>query len=313
MNQPIPDYYTEHSPFTDPGAYAAYFDDFPNDLPGIVRAIQGLIIPPYTYTVAPHGFELADIKDAGFGVRRMEDFIAKLLDINSAPLNQPRPPRQRLGVNCRNFATLLVSLLRHQGIPARERIGFEGYLGDDIFAEHRIAQVWNMWQGKWFYIDAFVDPPLKAARDIDINTLDIVEDKDFWPAGLVWLAARAGNVNPVTFGDGPEDIGFPAIRYALLHDFDALNKFEVLGNDVWGALIEKPEADLSADDWAFLDEVARLTLNPDVNFAAMTALHMTSNYGEQVRAIASAMDALRTIKSILQGLPSVPDGGKNSE
>ncbi len=279
----MPNYYAQHSPFTDPGAYAPAFDDLPADLPGIVRAIQGLIIPPYAYTLAPHGLEPDDIEISGFGIRRMEDLIAKLLTISDAPLSEPRPPRQRLGLNCRNFAALLVAALRHKGIPARERIGFEGYLGGDIYYEHRIAQVWDTWRGKWLYVDAFVDPSLKAVRDIDIDTLDIVENDFFWSPSLIWLAARAGNVNPETFGDSPEDTGFPAIRYALLHDFDALNKYEVLGDDNWGDLIDKPEADLSADDRAFLDEVARLTLNPDVHFADITALHAASDYGKQVR------------------------------
>ncbi len=289
MNQPIPDYYTKHSPFTDPGEYAAHFDDLPRDLPGIVRAIQGLIIPPYAYTLAPHGLELDDIEDAGFGIRRIEDFIAKLLEITPAPLAQARSPRLRLGLNCRNFATLLVAALRHQGIPARERVGFEGYLGGAIHYEHRIAEVWLAGHGRWTRVDAFVGPKLKAARDIDIDTLDIAPSDPFYSAASVWLGARAGQIDPDGFGDSPEDTGFPAIRYALLHDFDALNKFEVLGCDAWGDLIEKPEAELSAADLDFLDEVARATADPAAAFDAMTALHAQSEYGKQVRATASAM------------------------
>lgn len=289
MNSNSLEYYRHHSPFTDPGAYAACFDDFPNDLPGIVRAIQGLIIPPYAYTLTPHGLEPDDIEDAGFGIRRMEDFIAKLLAIHQAPLTEKRPPRQRLGVNCRNFAVLLVSVLRCQGVPARERVGFEGYLGGGLNYEHRIAEYWNAEQGRWLRVDAFVDRLLKRARTIAIDTLDIRVDEAFRMAGEVWLAARRGEVDANTFGDSPQDIGMPPIRYALLHDFDALNRFELLGNDTWGDLIDKPEDDLTLADRQFLDEIARRTSDPDARFASLTSLHSSSDYGKQVRANYSAL------------------------
>ncbi len=288
MNSNSLEYYRHHSPFTDPGAYAACFDDFPNDLPGIVRAIQGLIIPPYACTLTPHGLEPDDIEDAGFGIRRMEDFIAKLLAIHQAPLTEKRPPRQRLGVNCRNFAVLLVSVLRHQGVPARERVGFEGYLGGGLNYEHRIAEYWNAEQGRWLRVDAFVDLALKAERNIAVDTLNIAGEA-LMPAGEVWLAARQGQLEPREFGDSPQDIGMPPIRYALLHDFDALNRFELLGDDCWGDLIDKPEVDLTLADRQLLDEIACRTSDPDARFASLTSLHSSSDYGKQVRATFSAL------------------------
>ena len=289
MHPIVLNFYRDHSPFTDPGAHAACFAALPRDLPGIVRAIQGLIIPPYAYTLEPHGLEPADIEDAGFGYRKIETLIAKLLAICAAPLSEPRPPRLRLGVNCRNFATLLVSVLRHMGIPARERIGFEGYLGGAIHYEHRIAEAWLAERGRWTRVDAFVDPNLAAAQAIALDPLNIAPSDPFYPAAAVWLDARAGRLDPDQFGDSPQDIGLPPIRYALLHDLDALNKFEVLGNDTWGDLIDMPQADLTAADMRFLDEVASLTLDPDAAFDAMTALHSKSEYGKQLRATAGAM------------------------
>lgn len=276
MNQDSLDFYTQHSPYTDPGLYARLFDDLPDDLPSIVRAIQGLIIPPYPYVLQLHGLRLDDIEDAAFGIRHMESLIAKLLTISDAALSEPRPAHHRLGANCRNFATLLVSLLRHHGVPARLRVGFEGYLGGDLRYEHRIAEVWQSGRGRWALVDAFVDPRLKAARNINIDLLDIVGDAYFIDAGTVWLGARAGDLDASQFGDSPEDIGLPPIRYALLHDFDALNKFEVLGDDAWCELIDKPEADLTLNDLQFLDEVARLTAQPDLNFDKLLHLHRAS-------------------------------------
>ena len=94
------------------------------------------------------------------------------------------------------------------------------------------------------------------------------------------------------FGDSETDIGLPPIRYALLHDFDALNKFEVLGNDTWGELIDKPEADLTGDDLRFLDEVARLASDPDANFEPLISLHERSQYGQEMRLAAQDIGSI---------------------
>lgn len=279
-------YYRSHSPFTDPGEYAPLLDALPKDLPGIVRAIQGLIIPPYQYVLQLHNLQLKDIEDAAFGIRSMERFLAKLVSIRDAPLSEPRPPRRRLGVNCRNFATLLVAILRQKGIAARERVGFEGYLGGAIHYEHRITEYWDARQHQWRRVDAYVDPLLQTSRIMTLDPLNISSPDHFSVAGELWQGARLATLDPSQYGDSEVDVGLPPIRYALLHDFDALNKLEVRGDDAWGQLIEKPEAELTADDLRFLDMVARLTKDPDANFDSLLALHRDSDYGQEVRAAA---------------------------
>ena len=286
MNTTISEFYKRQSPFSDPGKYAHLFEALPDDLPALASVVQGLIIPPYHLPLKLHNLRLEDIELAPYGYRSIESLIAKLLSICDLPLTQARPPRLRLGVNCRNFATLLVSILRHKGVPARERIGFAGYLGGAIHYEHRITEYWGKAQNRWRLVDAFVDPIRRQASGIRFNTLDIMPDDPFYLAAEVWLKARQNNVDPDQFGDSETDIGLPPIRYALMHDFDALNKFEVLGNDTWGELIDKPEADLTADDLQFLDEVARLTSDPDANFGQLISLHERSQYGQEMRLAA---------------------------
>jgi hypothetical protein len=78
----------------------------------------------------------------------------------------------------------------------------------------------------------------------------------------------------------------------LLHDFDALNKLEVLGCDAWGELIEKPEQELTEEELNFLGEVAWLTANPDANFDQVLELHIRAKYGEEVRAEAQTLGFL---------------------
>ncbi|MHB1907408.1 MAG: hypothetical protein ACYCQJ_00900 [Nitrososphaerales archaeon] len=82
--------------------------------------------------------------------------------------------------------------------------------------------------------------------------------------------------------DSETDLGMPPIRYALLHDFAALNKFELLGNDDWGELIKKKESDLTEDDLMLLDNIANVTKDPDRNFDEMRDLFDSSSYGKDI-------------------------------
>ena len=263
----------------------------PADLPNLVSIVQGLIIPPYSYILSLHDLGQSDIEIAGggFGMRKIEKLIEQLYLMSHAPLANARAPQSRLGVNCRNFATLLVSMLRHKGVPARERIGFAGYLGGAIHYEHRISECWDELQERWVLTDSFLYPVERKSLGIGFDTQDIKQSDPFFLAGEVWLRARRQEIDADQFGDSETDIGLPPIRYALLHDFDALNGFEVLGNDAWGNLIEKPESDLTGEDLQFLDRVAELTVNADVAFDDLTELHACSNYGAEVRAQASKL------------------------
>ncbi|MCE7981209.1 MAG: hypothetical protein DYG89_08475 [Caldilinea sp. CFX5] len=89
---------------------------------------------------------------------------------------------------------------------------------------------------------------------------------------------------PDIFVDSPTDRGMAMVRYALLHDFDALNKVELVGMDAWHELISKPEADVTAADLQLLDTIASLTLQPDANFDQLQSLYAVTPYSQQVQA-----------------------------
>src|SRR5688572_16259845 len=99
------DFYRQHSSITHPHQYASYFDDLPSDLPSLVQIVQGVLIT--RFGLAHYGIQPHEIDDAGFGVRPITGMIERILSIDDAPLTTPRPPQKRLGVICRNFATLL--------------------------------------------------------------------------------------------------------------------------------------------------------------------------------------------------------------
>jgi hypothetical protein len=284
MDAKILDFYRQQTFFTDPGKYVELFDALPDDIPSLVDIVQGLLIPPYSFILALHKGTPSEIDNVGFGIRSIEATVERILSIHNASLIEARPPQKRLGVNCRNFAALLVSILRHKGIAARVRVGFAGYLGGAINYEHRITEYWDVALERWVLVDAWIDDLQRKAKGIRFDILDISPDDPFYISGDVWLKSRQNRVDPNQFGDSDTDIGMSMIRYALLHDFDALNKLEVLGCDAWGKLIEKPEQQLTQAEIKYLDQVATLTINPDANFSQLIEVHTSTSYGKEVRA-----------------------------
>jgi len=281
-------YYREHSVFTDPGKNAALYEELPRDIPGLVRVVQGLLIPPYAallrnlYHVDPD--EIDNEPFGPFGPRRIEDLIERIQTRHAAPLSVERPPVLRIGVICRNYAVLLASMLRQQGISARARVGFGGYFAPVYAVDHRITEYWHEDQQRWVRVDSMIDGIRRADRKITFDTLDITPADPFWLAGEVWQRCRSGELDPQDFGDSDVDRGMPPIRYALLHDFAYLNKCEVLGCDDWGELISKPEADLTGADLALLDHIAAITMQADTHFEELRTLFAQTAYGQAVRA-----------------------------
>jgi len=72
----------------------------------------------------------------------------------------------------------------------------------------------------------------------------------------------------------PESLwtGWPLLRGNLLHDFQALNGLEMSLFDYLDDLHQKPQARLTAADYAVLDQVAATILKPEKNFHAIRKL-----------------------------------------
>jgi len=218
-------------------------------------------------------------------LRSVPQMLGQILALDPSPLSVPRPPERRKVSICRDFAVLLVSMLRHQGIPARLRIGFAGYFRAKRprYWDHRIAEYWDEGLNRWVLVDAMVDGLHRKALGLKIDPLDIAAESPFILAGDAWGRCRAGEADPEDFGDSPSDRGMPPIRYALLHDFDALNKVELVGFDAWHPLIDKPEDEVTAAERELLDDIAELTVGVDSRFDDLQALYRTSSYGQAVQ------------------------------
>lgn len=75
--------------------------------------------------------------------------LGRLFETDDRPLTEERPPEKRLLGCCRDFTVLLVAVARHEGIPARARVGFAAYFIDGYNVDHEVAEVWDAGEGRW--------------------------------------------------------------------------------------------------------------------------------------------------------------------
>jgi excinuclease ABC subunit A len=218
--------------------------------------------------------------------------LKRILELDSSPLTLERPPEKRKVSLCRDFAVLLVSMLRYRNVPARVRVGFAGYYRSETprYWDHRIAEYWNEELNRWVFVDAMTEKPILERLRFKIDPLNIDISSQFLLAGDVWQRCRAEKADPQEFGDSPDDLGMPPIRYALLHDFDYLNKNELVGFDAWHSLINKPENEVTEEEKGLLDEVAEMTNHVDSNFDGLRELYQTTSYGQTVQSRLSSLD-----------------------
>ncbi|MDE1820786.1 MAG: hypothetical protein KGI98_08100 [Euryarchaeota archaeon] len=287
------EYYRQQGVLTDPRTQAQLYEGLPQGAPALAGVVQGLLIPPYDRLLQMYGVKEGEFDNARFGVRRAEDFLKRIQKRHPGPLSVPREPKDRIGAICRNFTFLQVSMLHNQGIPSRSRVGFAGYLDDDPawWCDHRITEYWNAEDSRWVLYDPWVDEIRRRMDGITVDTMNLRPTGKFLLAGGAWQLCRAGKRDPMTFGDSETDRGMPPIRYALLQDLAYLNKIELVGNDDWGVLITKPEAQVTQADKEFLDRIAALTLEPDSHLSEVQAVFSSSDYG------ATVLDHIRDLES----------------
>jgi hypothetical protein len=289
-DQSIFQFYTKHSAITDPGEYAYLFEDLPHDISSLVKVVQGLLIHP----AWQEAHNLPDERSREFYLRSVPQMLNRILELDSRPLLMERQPEKRKVSICRDWAVLLISMLRHQGVPTRLRIGFAGYFLSckPRYVDHRITEYWNKKLDRWVLVDAMIDDIRRRRLNLQFDTLNIDNNSSFLYAGEVWQRCRAGKANPEEFGDGPDDIGMSPIRYALLHDFDALNKIELVGFDAWHSLIKKPEKEVKEDDRTLLDEIAEITTHVESRFNDLQTLYQRTPYGQTVQNKLSSVQLL---------------------
>ncbi len=257
-------YYTSQSYITDSRTYAKLFDKLPIDVAALCRIVQGLIIHPYEAHL--YGVRIPKKRLSELDTRGVSRILTRILELDAQPLTVERATNKRFAGNCRDFATLLCAMLRHQGIPARVRFGFATYFEPDFYTDHVVCEYWNEADQRWVLVDAQIDDVQRKEYWVTFDTGNIPRDT-FIFAGKAWQMYRNGEVHPDRFGifsAGPRGISF--IQSGLIRDFAALNRQELLCQDAWGLSDVEDEENLTEDDRAVLDEVAHLTLSGDDAF-----------------------------------------------
>lgn len=244
-------FYAAPGPMTDPGENADLLTGLPTTLPELVKIVQGVLI--HVFWAERYGRTLSEAEKATLQVRPVDQKLAYLRQEDPAPLVQSRLLEGRQVGNCRDFSLLLVTLLRHQGVPARTRCGFGAYFMPDHYEDHWVVEIWDSQAQRWKWADPQLDDLQQKTLKIDFDTLDMAYhpntlDSMFIPAGEAYRICLAGQADPEKFGIFDMH-GLDFIRGNVVRDFLALNKVEILPWDWgWGYLTARSFADLDLFD-----------------------------------------------------------------
>jgi Transglutaminase-like superfamily len=262
-------YFSQQGLISDPGTCASLFDSLPTSIPDLVKLVQGVTI--HVFWTERYGFKTPPERLDELQLRLMERRLVRTMELDPRPLNEPRPFDKKLLGNCRDHSLLLVSLLRHQGIPARARCGFGAYFMPDHFEDHWVVEYWNREQNRWVMVDAQLDDLQCDMLKINFDTLDVPRDQ-FIVGGKAWQMCRSGEQDPGKFGIfDMNGLGF--VRGNLVRDVASLNEMELLPWDCWGVILNE-QLD-NPEDLAILDKVAALTAGDVPDFEAVRSHYQT--------------------------------------
>jgi hypothetical protein len=262
-------YYAHPGPMTDPHDQAALLNDLPTDIPSIVSAVQGVIIHPFW--MESYGLPRnPEREQRETNLRFVDKMLARIIELDDRPLTRARDLDHKLIGNCRDHTTLLCSMLRQQGVPARGRCGFGAYFMPNHYEDHWVCEYWNAAQQRWILVDAQLDQVQQDQLHITFDPLDVPRDQ-FITGGPAWQMIRSGGADPDHFGIFDWH-GAWFVQDNLVRDFLSLNKIELLPWDGWG-LMAGPEDVVSANDLTLLDRIAALTIDPDAAFDNLRALY----------------------------------------
>jgi hypothetical protein len=266
-------YYAAQSIVTDPAPYQGFYEALPAGIPSLCRVVQGLVL--HLHWAERYGVALPDARKTEVRLRRADRQIARLLELSDAPLTEPRPLDKKIVGTCRDYAALLVSFLRHQGVSARMRVGFATYFTPGHFEDHYLCQYWHAAENRWVLVDAQLDDFQRQALNIGFDPYDLPEGL-FLPGGKAWQVCREGRFDPELFGIfDVRNMWF--IGCDTIYDALALNKLESHPWDIWPMMPKYQQTDFSEAYLRDMDHIAALTGTLDPAFAPVRLLYQTDS------------------------------------
>jgi hypothetical protein len=264
------DFYTQQGQISDPGPHAHRFDALPTDLPGMVQVIQGVML--HLHWANRYGVKLTKDRQEEANIRTVSDRLAKIVELQDAPLVQNRSLSKKTVGTCRDFSLLLTAILRHNGTPARARAGFGTYFTPGRFEDHWVCEYWHGASDRWVMVDPQLDALQCEALGIDFDPLDMPREK-FVTGGEAWTRCQEKGSDPELFGIFDMH-GLDFIKGNVILDFLALNKIELLPWDDF-KLIAKSFDEMSAVEKALMDQLAHISNTEPIDFDQLRTVFLT--------------------------------------
>ena len=267
-------FYATPGPMTDPCEHADLFINLPTDINALVQIVQNNLL--HVFWSERYGVQLADEQKRTLNVRSIREKLTILRASDPRPLTAPRQPAERQVGNCRDFTLMLVSMLRHQGVPARARCGFGRYFLPDHGEDHWVAEYWNADQQRWILVDAQIDQLQREVLHLPFEPLDVPRDQ-FVVAGQAWQMCRSGADLPEKYGIFDMH-GWWFIFGNVIREVLAFNKIEILPWDYevgyFAHRLDDPLPD-EGPELAEYDRLAALTVAGDAAFDELR--HLSAN------------------------------------
>ncbi len=271
VKKEVLDYYSQPGMMTSVGKYQELVAKLPDDVAGLMKVIQGLVIYEHVAS-AFYGFKIPGDRLWESHIRRVDRMLDRILELSDKPLTTARPPEKRLVGVCHHYTILLVAMLRAKGIPARARWGFAAYFNPNFYEDHVLCEYWDSDEKRWKLADPQFDEVWRAQRKIAHDIVDVPRDR-FIITHDAWERWRAGLSDPSKFGIAWGNLrGLWFIADSLVRDAASLNKMEMLMWDGWGGMVA-PDENVPDDKLDFFDRLAALTRNPDASFEDIQAFY----------------------------------------
>jgi catechol 2,3-dioxygenase-like lactoylglutathione lyase family enzyme len=232
-NKAIISFYQAQSAMSTPGKYQSLYTELPQNIAELCKIIQANFNHLFIVNLFGPQLYQFSIKDVRAlkrepldetSIDSIERFLEGIQKITPGSLTKQKSLEERHFAICRDYALLLTSMLRHQGIAARVRCGFATYLNPGFYEDHYVCEYYCEKEKRWILVDSQLDRPVSEFMRIDFNSLDVPRDR-FLVAGKVWQEMRLGNINPTKCGI-MNIRGRDFIRANVLIDLACLNKAE---------------------------------------------------------------------------------------
>ncbi len=276
-------YYSAPGKHTDLSRHAPLVDHLPTDPAGLCEVVQGLILHPF-WTQA-YDVELTPDRGPELQLRRADEMVDRIVELDDSPLHMARDPQRRLVGNCRDFTTLSVAILRHHGVAARARAGFGTYFTPGKYIDHWVVEIHND-DGTWRRFDSQLDELQRSYLKVGFDVLDM-PGGTFLDGAEAWQLIRRGEADGDDFGI-LNLFGIHFARGDLALDLAALNKVELLPWDTWGLNVSQQPPE---ETDAVRDTVAEVT---------------TRGRLDQIRELYENDDRLRVPDEVVSWLPEGP-------